>query len=53
MGFFLKIKETYLQRVNEVRLFNKIAQKYNLMRIRQKLSFIAMQKQMTVSELFL
>ena len=51
-GIISEMKENQFKQLNEMNLFNKVCQKYNLMRVRQKLSFIAMSEDKTVMEIF-
>ena len=42
-----------ISRVNQHKLYRKVYLKYLIMRVRAKISFIALEKRMTVLELFI
>ena len=51
--FFSASTEAKIRLTNEHRLFRKVYKKYLIIRIRQKISFMAFEKRMTVFELFI
>ena len=51
--FFSASVEAKIRLTNEHHLFRKVYKKYLIIRIRQKISFMAFEKRMTVLELFI
>ena len=46
-------RELQIMQKNEMKLFTKVCQKYTILKVRNKISFIAFQKGYTIQELFL
>ena len=46
------VQQKEIQKKHEHELFRKVLLKYKIMRIRSKISFMALEKRMTVFELF-